>query len=81
MHFLITATAKEKVLLRKVYNKKHFSPPPLTIYDACNTTPPCGGTTLAPVSSLAAAASTSSIQTSMAGWVNLFVNSVTRRYY
>ena len=63
MHFLITATAKEKVLLRKVYNKKNFSPPLLTIYDACNTTPPCGGTTLAPVSSLAAAASTSSILT------------------
>ena len=80
MHLLITVTAKEKVLLCKVYNKKNFSPP-LTIYDACNTTPPCGGTTLAPVSSLAAAASTSSIQTSMAGWVNLFVNSVTRRYY
>ena len=39
MHFLITATAKEKVLLRKVYNKKNFSPPFLTTYDACNLTP------------------------------------------
>ena len=39
MHLLITATAKEKVLLRKVYNKKNFSPPFLTTYDACNLTP------------------------------------------